>query len=105
MMVPALNRKDPSWINTLLFVATFLTLSLVLIAAYKGWREDRAAHYSDQAGHSGIIADITVNLSGIPHQEHCLTCHPTQAMKVFLWNELGANEEEMLKALKEVYGE
>ncbi len=76
MMVPALNRKDPSWINTLLFVATFLTLSLVLIAAYKGWKEDRALHYSDQAGHSGIISDITVNLSGIPHQEHCLTCHP-----------------------------
>ena len=57
-------------------MATFLTLSLVLIAVYKGWREDRAAHYSDQAGHSGIIADITVNLSGTPHQEHCLTCHP-----------------------------
>src|SRR3972149_5822458 len=78
MMVPALNRKDPSWINTLLFVATFLPLSLVVIAAYKGWREDRAAHYSDQAGHSGIIADITVNLSGIPYQEHCLTCHPQE---------------------------
>jgi len=75
-MNPELKTKDPSWINTLLFVATFLTLSLVLIAAYKGWREDRAAHYSDQTGHSGIIADITVNLSGIPYQEHCLTCHP-----------------------------
>ncbi len=71
-----LKPKDPSWINILLFVATFLTLSLVLVAAYQGWREDRALHYSEQAGHSEIIADITVNLSGIPHQEHCLTCHP-----------------------------
>ena len=47
-----------------------------MVAAYRGWKEDRALHYSDQAGHSAIIADITVNLSGIPHQEHCLTCHP-----------------------------
>src|SRR3972149_10035567 len=70
------NHKDPSWINTLLFVATFLTLSLVLVSAYKGWREDRALHYVDQSGHSEIIADITINLSGIPRQEHCLTCHP-----------------------------
>lgn len=70
-----LKSKDPSWINTLLFVATFLTLSLVLVAAYKGWREDRALHPGGEK-HSGIIADITVNLSGTPHQEHCLTCHP-----------------------------
>jgi hypothetical protein len=66
------NHKDPSWLNILLFVATFLTLSLVLVAAYKGWREDRALHYSNQAGHSEIIADITVNLGGIPHEESLL---------------------------------
>jgi hypothetical protein len=70
------DPEEPSWINNLLLVATFLTLILVLVAAYKGWREDRASHYSDRAGHSEIIADITVNLSGVPHQEHCLTCHP-----------------------------
>lgn len=70
------NRKDPSWINTLLFVATFLTLSLTLVSAYKGWREDRALHPTEQTGHSGMIADISVNLSGVSHQEHCLTCHP-----------------------------
>ncbi len=75
-MGEALDRRDPSWINTLLLIATFLTLSLVVLAAYRGWKEDRALHYSDQAGHSASIADITVNLSGIPHQEHCLTCHP-----------------------------
>jgi hypothetical protein len=23
-----------------------------------------------------MIADISVNLSGVSHQEHCLTCHP-----------------------------
>jgi len=47
-----------------------------MAANLQGMEEDRALHYSDQAGHSAIIADITVNLSGIPHQEHCLTCHP-----------------------------
>jgi len=62
-------------------------------------------HYSDQAAHSGTNAVITGNLSGIPHPEHCLTCQPTQAMRVFLWNELGAAEEETPEALKEVYGE
>jgi len=83
-MNSGLKPKDPSWINILLFVATFLTLSLVLVAAYKAWREDRALHYSNREGHSEIIADITVNLSGIPHQE---------------W----VPEEDMLKAFKELY--
>jgi hypothetical protein len=80
------------------------TLSLILVVAYRGWREDGALHPGGEK-HSGIIADITVNLSGTLHQEHCLTCHPTQAMRVFQWNELGATEAEMLKALKEIYGE
>jgi len=70
------KRKDPSWINPLLLVSTFLTLTLVLVSAYRGWKEDGALHYVDQAGPSRIIADIAINLSGIPHQEHCLTCHP-----------------------------
>lgn len=69
------NPKDPSWINTLLFVSTFLTLAMVLTTAYKGWKEDRALHPGGEK-HSEIIADITVNLSGTPNQEHCLTCHP-----------------------------
>jgi mono/diheme cytochrome c family protein len=75
-MGPHLNSKDPSWLNTLLLIATFLTLSLVVYSGYKGWKEDRALHYSGPEGHSGIIADIPVNLSGISHREHCLTCHP-----------------------------
>jgi len=66
-----------------LFVATFLTLNLVLVAAYKGWKEDQTWHYSEGAGHSEIIADITVNLGGIPHQEHCLTCHPQGRLASF----------------------
>ena len=70
-----MDHKDPSWINTLLFVATFLTLIVVSVTAYKGWKEDRALHPGGEK-HSGIIADITVNLNGTPHQEHCLTCHP-----------------------------
>ena len=70
------NHKDPSWINTLLLVSTFLTLSLALGSAYQGWEEDRALHPSEQGSHSAMIADITINLGGIPYQEHCLTCHP-----------------------------
>lgn len=69
------NPKGPSWLNPLLLTATFLALSLALISAYKGWKEDRVLHPGAQ-GHTSIIADITVNLSGIPYQEHCLTCHP-----------------------------
>jgi mono/diheme cytochrome c family protein len=69
-------RRDPTWVNWLLLTATFLTLALVLASTYRGWREDRVLHPMGEAGHSGMIADISVNLSGLPHQEHCLTCHP-----------------------------
>jgi cytochrome c553 len=75
-MVKELNHKDPSWLNALLLVAIFLTLSLVLVLAFKGWKEDQAMHHSDQEGASKLIADITVNLSGTPYREHCMTCHP-----------------------------
>lgn len=75
-MAQELNHKDPSWVNALMLVAIFLTLSLALILAYKGWKEDHALHHSDHGGASKIIADITVNLSGVPYREHCMTCHP-----------------------------
>jgi hypothetical protein len=44
---------------------------------------------------------------GIPgkfddHASECNICY-TQAMRGFLWNELGASEEEMQKAMKELY--
>lgn len=70
------NSKDPTWLNILLLAATFLTLCLLLLNVYRGWKEDRTLHYSDPSGHSEIIADITVNLGGVPRREHCLTCHP-----------------------------
>jgi mono/diheme cytochrome c family protein len=75
-MVQGLNHKDPSWLKPLLLVAIFLTLSLLLVLAYKGWKEDHALHPSGHEGSSKIIADITINLSGIPYREHCMTCHP-----------------------------
>ena len=74
-MPPNSNPKDPTWINTLLLAATFLTLGLALFSAYRGWKEDRALHPGGEK-HSAIIADIPINLSGVPQQEHCLTCHP-----------------------------
>src|SRR3972149_6910042 len=70
------NSKDPTWLNILLLAATFLTLCLLLLNVYRGWKEDRTLHYSDPSGHSEIIADITVNLGGVLRREHCLTCHP-----------------------------
>lgn len=75
-MVQELNHKDPSWLNALLLLTIFSTLSLALVLAYKGWKEDHVLHHSDHEGASRIIADITVNLSGIPYREHCMTCHP-----------------------------
>ncbi len=58
------------------FSGDFSALSLVLVLAYKGWQEDHALHPSGRDGPSKIIAEITVNLSGIPYREHCMTCHP-----------------------------
>ncbi|MDH4264736.1 MAG: hypothetical protein OEW45_03770, partial [Deltaproteobacteria bacterium] len=52
-----------------------MTLSLVLLIAYKGWKEDRVLHPGGQE-HTSIIADVTIHLAGVPYQEHCLTCHP-----------------------------
>ncbi len=71
-----LNHKGPAWLNPLLLVATFLALVLTLILAYKGWKDDQVLHFSAHGRPSEIIADITVNLSGIPHREHCMSCHP-----------------------------
>jgi|OpeIllAssembly_1097287.scaffolds.fasta_scaffold349782_2 hypothetical protein len=45
-----LNRKDPSWLNAPLLVAISLVLSLALVVAYKGWKEDRALHPSEHEG-------------------------------------------------------
>lgn len=67
-------NQNLSWLNILLLAATFLALALVLVWVYKGWKEEHAWHsYSE--GHSHIIANMTFNLSGMPYQEHCNTCH------------------------------
>lgn len=82
------DHIEPSWLNSLLLTAAFLTLGLVLTVAYKGWKGDRALHHSERGAHTPLIADITVNLGGIPHQEHCLTCHP-QGRAATLWGRAG----------------
>ncbi len=45
---------------------------------------------------------------GVPgkYDDHASTCNIciNQALMAFLWNELGASEEEMQKAFKEIYG-
>jgi len=38
------------------------------------------------------------------HASTCNICY-TQAMRAFLWSELGAMEAEILKAFKEIYGQ
>jgi quinol-cytochrome oxidoreductase complex cytochrome b subunit len=43
------NHQDPSWLNALLLVASALTLSLTLVLAYRGWKENRVLHPSDRA--------------------------------------------------------
>src|SRR5512136_2731813 len=68
------NHQNLSWLNILLLTATFLTLALVLIWIYKGWKGEHTQH-GYGGSHSGMIANITVNLGGIPYQEHCITCH------------------------------
>ncbi len=37
------------------------------------------------------------------HASNCNICY-TQAMRAFLWNQLGATEDQMQKAMKEIYG-
>jgi len=54
-----------------------------------------------------VSTGVTTFYDFIKSEDHASTCNIcyTQAMRVFLWNELGAREAEMLKALKEIYGE
>jgi hypothetical protein len=37
------DQKLFSWLNTLLIIATILTLVLVMAAAYKGWKRMKAS--------------------------------------------------------------
>ncbi|MFO7982684.1 MAG: c-type cytochrome [Desulfuromonadales bacterium] len=61
------NAEPPPWINPALAFAALLALAAVLAALWSGWH--RGPH------HHGLVADITVNLSGHPIREHCTTCH------------------------------
>ena len=70
------DTRIESRVNVLLIVAVLSTLGLLLTAAYKGWREEHGWHSGHAGEGSAIIADITVNLGGMPRQEHCQTCHP-----------------------------
>ncbi|MGB9698227.1 MAG: c-type cytochrome [Thermodesulfobacteriota bacterium] len=56
--------------------AVFLTLGLLLFWVYMGWQKERSLHYADDQGRREIIADLSLNLGGVPYREHCLTCHP-----------------------------
>ncbi len=57
-------------------VAIILTLGLLILWSYKGREERSGRYYRYEKIRSHHIANITVNLGGIPRQEHCRTCHP-----------------------------
>ncbi len=62
--------------------------------------------FCEEMGHKNLAYCFLEK--GVPgkfddHASTCNICY-TQAMRAFLWNELGAKEEEMLKAFKEIYG-
>jgi cytochrome c2/cytochrome c553 len=70
------TRRLESLINVTLMAAVVLTLGLLILWSYKGWEEKSGRYYRYGKTGSHHIANITVNLGGIPKQEHCRTCHP-----------------------------
>jgi hypothetical protein len=62
----------------------------------------------DVMGHQNLFyCFVEKGIPGGKFDEHASACNicVTEAMRGFLWKELGASEEEMLKALKEIYKE
>jgi len=60
----------------------------------------------DVMGHKNLAyCFLEKGIPGGKFDDHASTCNIcyTQAMRVFLWNDLGVDEAEMLKALKEIY--
>jgi Protein of unknown function with PCYCGC motif len=60
----------------------------------------------DVMGHKNLLyCFIEGGVAGAKFDDHASTCNIciTQAMRGFLWKELGASEEEMQKAMKEIY--
>lgn len=70
------KRRVQSLIDSLLMVAIVLALSLLVLWGYKGREEQSGRYYRYESGGAPFIANITVNLGGIPKHEHCRTCHP-----------------------------
>lgn len=66
-------------ISRLLLAAVAASLALLAVWAYTGYREEHGWHHGHTHGGQAVIADMTVNLNGIPRQEHCQTCHPDGA--------------------------
>lgn len=62
--------------------------------------------FCDDIGHKNLAyCFLDKGVSGGKYDEHASTCNIcyTQAMRAFLWNELGATDAEMSKAMKEAY--
>ncbi len=62
--------------------------------------------FCEEMGHKNLAFCFLEK--GIPgkfddHASTCNICY-TQAMRAFLWSQIGASEEEMQKAFKEIYG-
>ena len=70
------KRRVEFLIDVLLLSTLVQTLGLLALWGYLGWEEQSGRYYRYEKIGSHHIANITVNLGGIPKQEHCRTCHP-----------------------------
>jgi hypothetical protein len=62
--------------------------------------------FCDDMGHKNLAyCFLEKGTTGGKFDDHASTCNIcfTQAMRAFLWNELGATDQEMLKAMQEAY--
>jgi len=62
--------------------------------------------FCEEMGHKNLAyCFLEKGVAGGKLDDHASTCNIcfTQAMRAFLWNELGATDQEMLKAMKEIY--
>ncbi len=62
--------------------------------------------FCDEMGHKNLTYFfLAKGGSDQKYDDHASTCNIcyTQAMRAFLWNELGATDAEMIKAMKEAY--
>jgi hypothetical protein len=62
--------------------------------------------FCEEMGHKNLgYCFLEKGTAGEKFDDHASTCNIcyTQAMRAFLWNELGVTEEEMQKAMKEIH--